>query len=128
MLKQEAEKIARPIIKAVVDCIADRRYKDLILYAEFKDGNSLELFEECTEDFLEINNLPHFDRYGIPYNFSPNPEYRQLNVYVYNNGTGFAVDYDFATNGEINDLTLQMEFLFTESNKIKAYILDAHVL
>lgn len=128
MLKQDAEKIAKPIIKAVVDCIADRRYEDLTLYAEFKDVNSLELFKECTEGFLKINKLPCFDRYGIPYNFSPNPEYRQLTVYVYNNGSGFAVDYDFTTNGEINDLTLQMEFLFTESNQIKAYILDAHVL
>lgn len=128
MLKQEAEKIARPIIKAVVDCIADKRYKDLTSYAEFKDSNSLELFKDCTEGFLKISNLPHFDRYGVPYNFSPNSEYSQLNVYVYNNGTGFAVDYDFTTNGVINDLTLQMEFLFTESNKIKAYILDAHVL
>lgn len=128
MLKQEAEKIVKPIIKAVVDCIADKRYEDLHLYAEFKDGNSLEIFKECTEGFLKINNLPHFDRYGVPYNLSPNPEYRQLNVYVYNNGTGFAVDYDFTTEGEINDLTLQMEFLFTEFDKIKAYILDAHVL
>lgn len=118
MLDKEAKKMAEPFVKAVVDCIADKRYEELPEYADFEDGLSLELFKELAEGFLKINELPYYDGF----------EYCRLHVYLYNDGTGFAVDYDFTTDNGLNDLTLQMDFRFTESDKMKVSITDAHVL
>ncbi|MBD5159820.1 MAG: hypothetical protein HDT23_06225 [Ruminococcus sp.] len=83
--------------------------------------------EKFIEGCLELNELSHIDKYDVPCNFNPKYEYHQLKVYVYNNGKGFATDYDLTTDSEINDFTLQMEFLFTDKG-IKAYILDVHIL
>ncbi len=43
-------------------------------------------------------------------------------------GEGFAVDYDLTTDGNPNDLTLQMEFRVDERSGITPVILDIHVL
>lgn len=128
--KEEAARIVEPVIKDVVNCIADKRYQDLSLYVVFqKDGGlTIEILKECIEGYLDLNKLPYIDRFDVPCVFRPCYEYRQLEIYIYNNGTGFAADYGLTTDGELNDLTLQMEFLLAESNKIEAFILDAHVL
>lgn len=128
MTDKEIVKIAEPIVKAVVDCIAEKRYNCIENYADFKNGWTAGDMEEFIEGCLELNQLSHIDKYGVPCNFSPAYEYNQLSAYVYNNGKGFAIDYDLTTDSKINDFTLQMEFLFTDSGVVKAYILDAHIL
>ena len=128
--KKEAKKIAEPVVRQVVNCIADKRYGDLSAYVSFSENGigSLECFIECVEGFLEINDLPHIDKFEAPCNFHPQYEYEQLSVYPYRDETGFAVDYDLTTDSEPNDLTLQMTFLWTQSHEMQAFILDAHIL
>ena len=128
MNNDAAIKIAAPVVKAVVDCIAAKRYYELNLHATIDSDMTFELFEELVEGYLEINELPYIDGYDVPCNFRPQYEYSQMTVYIYNDGSGFAVDYDFTTNGELNDLTLQMEFLISRRSEIVPVILDAHVL
>lgn len=133
MTEQEAKTLAEPIVKAIVDCIAEATYELIPDYAEFKDGWTIELLKEVTEAFLEDNELSHYDKYGVPCNFQPKYDkslYDQFSIYIFNNanGNGFAVEYDLTTNGELNDLTLKMEFLFEDNNEIKAYIEGVHVL
>ncbi|MDO4943792.1 MAG: hypothetical protein Q4E74_01170 [Ruminococcus sp.] len=60
-------------------------------------------------------------------NFRPKYEYHQLNFYHYDNGSGFWADYDLTTDCELNDLTLQMEFLYDREN-LKARLIDLHVM
>lgn len=72
-----------------------------------------------------------YDRYDVPCNFQPQYDkslYHQFAVYIYDNGTGFAVEYDLITNSEGNDLTLMMAFLFDNHKEIQAYIKGIHVL
>lgn len=38
------------------------------------------------------------------------------------------MDYDLTTDKDLNDLTLQMEFLFTKSEALTAMILGVHVM
>lgn len=129
MNNDEAKKIAEPIVKAVVDCIAAKKYYELNLHTTIDSSMTLWLFEELVEGFLEINKLPYIDGYDIPCNyFKPKNEYSQMCVYIYNDESGFAVDYDLTTDGELNDLTLQMEFLVNGRSEIIPVILDAHVL
>lgn len=125
--REEAKKAAEPIVKAVVDCVAEKRYTDIEKYAHF-DVISLSDLVEAIGSFMKYNELPYIDKYDVPCNFRPQSEYCQFECYIYRDGSGFKVDYDFTTNKELNDLTLQMEFIYTESQTLTARILDAHVL
>lgn len=127
MNKQEAEQLAKPVVKEIVNCISEKRYADIEKYAEFEDL-SLSDFTELIEGFLEINELPYMDRFEVPCTFNPQYEYHQLSCIIYNDGSGFHVDYDLTTDGDLNDLTLQMDFLFTESGALLVKVLDAHVM
>ncbi len=127
MNTQEAEQLAKPVVKELVNCIAEKRYADIEQYAEL-EGISLSDFKELVEGFLEINELPYIDRFEVPCTFHPQYEYHQLSCIVYRDGRGFHVDYDLTTDGELNDLTLQMDFLFTASGALAAKVLDAHVM
>jgi len=127
MSVQEAEKLAEPVVKEVINCISEKRYADIEKYARFSDL-SLSDFTELIEGFLEINELPYIDRFEVPCTFKPQYEYHQLICGVYRDGSGFWADYELTTDGELNDLTLQMEFLFTESGALVVRILDAHVM
>ena len=131
MTEQEAKKLAEPIVKEVVNCMAEDRYDLIPDYAGFQDESiTIDDFKGWADDYLKDNELSHYDKYGVPNNFQPNYDkslYHQFSVYLYNDGSGFEVDYDLTTDSEINDLTLIMEFLFADSG-VKAYIVDIHVL
>ena len=127
MHDEEARKIVEPIVREVVDCIAEKRYSDIEKYAEF-DSISLADFEWVIEDYLNLNELPYIDKFDVECNFKPQYEYHQLDCITYNDGSGFHMDYGLTTDSELNDLTLQMEFLFTDAGTLRAKILDVHVL
>ncbi len=127
MNKQEAERLAEPVVKEIVNCISEKRYSDIEEYAEF-EGISPSEFAESIDGFLEINELPYTDRFDVPCTFDPQYEYHQLSCIVYSDGRGFHADYDLTTDGELNDLTLRMDFLFTKSGELAVRILDAHVM
>lgn len=127
MRDEEAEKLAVPVVKEIINCIAEKRYVDIEKIAGFEDVTQ-SILEEEIEGFLEINELPYIDKFDVPCTFKPKYEYHQLSCIVYSDGSGFHMDYDLTTDGELNDLTLQMKFIFTESGTLEAKILDAHVM
>lgn len=52
---------------------------------------------------------------------------REVDLFTFNDGSGYSMDYGLTTDGEINDLTLQVEFL----KKGNGYIVsldDLHTL
>ena len=52
---------------------------------------------------------------------------QEIELFTYNDGSGYSMDYDLTTDGEKNDLTLQIEFL----KKGNGYIVsldDLHTL
>lgn len=48
-------------------------------------------------------------------------------LFVDDNDSGFHVDYDLASGGELTDMILQMEFLY-EGEGLRAVLLDFHVM
>ena len=133
MQKPDALKIAEPVVKNVVNCIAAKKYEDITKYAEFNENDSAELLGKFTEETLSLNELPYIDEYGVPCSFHPKWEtadrkYEQLEVYIFDDGTGFSVNYDLTTDGDLNDLTLQMEFTETENGSFRAVVTDIHIL
>ncbi len=74
---QEAEKLAEPVIKEVVNCISEKRYAHIEKYAELSNL-SLSDFTELIEGFLEINELSYIDGFDVPCTFRPEYEYHRL--------------------------------------------------
>lgn len=54
-------------------------------------------------------------------------ERKDLYFRAFGNGSGYHLDYDLTTNGEINDLTMQVEFLKEEDGYI-VVLDDLHTL
>ncbi|WP_032120936.1 DUF7668 domain-containing protein [Clostridium amazonitimonense] len=54
-------------------------------------------------------------------------ENRRIDIIPYKSGRGYAMDYDLTTNGEINDLTIQFEFL-VEVEGYSVSLEDLHTL
>jgi len=120
-------------VKAVVNCMADGKYQDIPRYAEF-EVDTVESFQESAEGYLKINELSHFDRYGVPCSFhvqyQNGTQYQQFEIYLGKKAekSNFSVCYDLTTDGDLNDLTLLMDFLFQEDGSLKAVITDIHVM
>lgn len=54
-------------------------------------------------------------------------ENRQIDIMLYKSGRGYAMDFDLTTNGELNDLTIQFEFL-VEAEGYSVSLVDLHTL
>lgn len=52
---------------------------------------------------------------------------QRIDIFTFNDGRGYCMDYDLTTNGEINDLTLQVEFLKEDDGYI-VVLDDLHTL
>ena len=65
MDKKDAQKIAEPVVKRVVDLIAERKYEEIPQVAELADW-SVENIREAIDGFLELNELPHMDPFDAP--------------------------------------------------------------
>lgn len=127
MDKEAAEKKAKEIVKLVVCLLSQKRYEDLADIVEM-DVLTPSDVKELVDEYLELNDLTHLDDFDVKCNFNPRYEYHQMTYYHYNDGSGFHVDYDLTTDEELNDLTLQMEFIYNEKDTLKAKLMDLHVM
>ena len=113
-----------------MDALAEKRYEDIPKLVELEE-HIQEPLEEFVAEVYQMwgwEEIPPIDpwteeRVAIP----TNPCYQQLNFYHFNNGSGLAADYDLTSDGERNDLTLQMEFLY-EGGGLRPVLLDLHVM
>lgn len=120
MIKYEVgkEKIsAGKIVEQVVNAISEENYSKIAEIVDELDCWSISEIEECAEGFKSINDLECFDNY----------EYHQLSFYKWDDGKGMSCDYDLTTDGDLNDLTLMIDFYF-EKNMLKSIFKDLHVL
>jgi len=52
---------------------------------------------------------------------------QRIDLFTFSDGRGYCMDYDLTTNGEINDLTIQVEFLKEKDGYVVA-LDDLHTL
>ena len=93
MTEQEAKNIAEPIVKEIVNGVSSGQYEHICRFATFNNGCSDVIMKEMLEGYLAVNVLSHYDEYDVP--FIGNRS--RLDVYVFDSGKGFAVDYDLST-------------------------------
>ncbi|MBY6915767.1 MULTISPECIES: hypothetical protein [Clostridium] len=118
---------AEKIVEKVVNSISEANYSKITEIVDDLDCLTISEIEECAEGFKSINHLERFDSYGIACSFKPKYEYHQLKFYKWNDGNGMSCEYDLTTDGDLNDLTLMIDFYY-EENMLRSVFKDLHVL
>ena len=112
--KYKKEKVI-DVITNILKAIHLKKYEDIMNYVDESEIDDLNEFFGYVEKTLELNDFDTIDEYGVECNFHPPYEYSQLEIYDYDNQTGFAVDYDLTSNSELVYMMLQVEFLYTDN-------------
>ena len=110
---QKEEKVIE-VLKKILRAIRLNNYSEIIDCVDGSEVDDVRELLEYIDDALELNDLNKIGEYGVECNFHPNYEYSQLQVYEFNDQTGFAVEYQMTSDSELVDLTLQLEFLYQE--------------
>lgn len=112
MTEQHKEQ-AIEAVKNICHVLHEKRYEDLPSCVDEMEWDNTDEIRECIQGTLEMNDFDVFDEYGVPCNFKPQYEYHhEVTFFEYKDGSGFAVDYDLTSGGELVYLTLQLEFLY----------------
>lgn len=100
--------------KYIIQCLADNKYKEL---------ESKGILETVSEIDIKrvINEYAEDSRITVP---ADDQYMGRIDIFKYNDNTGYAVDIDIYLNNELSDLTLQVEILYSG----KVTIEDLHVL
>ncbi len=112
--KYKKEKVI-DVITNILKAIHLKKYEDIMNYVDESEIDDLNEFFYYIEKSLELNDFDTIDEYGVECHFNPPYEYSQLEIYDYDDQTGFAVDYDLTSNSELVDMVLQVEFLYTDN-------------
>ena len=113
--KYKKEKVI-DVITNILKAIHLKKYEDIMNYVDESEIDDLNEFFGYVEKTLELNDFDTIDEYGVECNFHPPYEYSQLEIYDYDNQTGFAVDYDLTSNSELVYMMLQVEFLYSDND------------
>ena len=117
------------VIEVITNILKDihlKNYEDIKNYVDEFEIDDLNEFFGYVEKTLELNDFDTIDEYGVACNFHPPYEYPQLEIYDYNDHSGFAVDYEMTSNSELVDMTLQLEFLYTKDGyKVRFLNIDS---
>ena len=110
---QNEEKVIE-VLKKILRAIHLNNHRDIMDCVDGSEVDDVKELLEYIDDSLQLNNFDKIDEFGVECKFHPNYEYSQLQVYEFNDQTGFAVEYQMTSDSELVDLTLQLEFLYQE--------------
>ena len=99
---QNEEKVIEAL-KKILRAIHLNNYRDIM---DCVDGSKVDDVRELLEyidESLQLNDFDKIDEYGVECNFHPNYEYSQLQVYEFNDQTGFVVEYAMTSDSELED-------------------------
>lgn len=100
------------ILKRVLSDLHQKKYKNILKYVDTQDDfDLLDFLENDLEDTLEDYGYEALDEYGTL--VDEDDKIERLDIYEFNDGTGFSVDYFLSADQELTDLVLQLDFLYT---------------
>lgn len=110
------KEIIKNFCREIVDAIADCNYISTFEKVDESNEWNAKLLSEVIENFKEDNDIPRIDKYDVQCTFNPKysdgSAYRQEDIYIFNDNSGFGYEYQLTTDGEPNDLVLSLQFLF----------------
>ena len=113
LLNESHRALAIETVKNILHVLHEKRYQDLPSCVDEMEWADTDEIRECIQGTLELNDFDTFDEYGVPCTFQPEYEYHhEVMFFEYNDGSGFAVDYELTSGGELTYLCLQLKFLY----------------
>ncbi|MDE6471157.1 MAG: hypothetical protein K2L19_09085 [Eubacterium sp.] len=115
-LKMEYREQAIAVLEKILKAFHNKEFSDVQVIVDESEIDDLEDFlTEFMQGTLELNDFDAVDEYGAEYHFNPQYEYSQLSIELYNDKSGFYLEYDMTSNGKLVDMVLQLKFIFTEN-------------
>jgi len=129
-VKGSEKEQAREVIEKIVNAISEGNYGIIEGLVDNMNSWTTEFIHEIIESYKEDNEIV-FDKYGTPCSFNPiymdKSVYQQEKFYYWINAEGFGYVYDFTSNGDLNDLSLLVDFHY-KGNEMEVSLSDLHVL
>ena len=108
------------ILKNILFFLHNKDFKSVeSIISDSKIDDIEEYLNEYFQKSLELNGYDTIDQYGVKCLFNPPYQYSQLDIYDYNDGSGFLLEYAMTSNGNLVDMSLQLEFMYDENKAIK---------
>jgi len=109
------KEIIKKLSREIVNAIAIGNYKMVLEKVDDTKNWNIDILSEVINCFKEDNDLGEIDSYGVECTFKPNykdgSQYIQEDIFTFNDNSGFGYEYHLTTNGDPNDLVLNIEFL-----------------
>jgi hypothetical protein len=113
----------RTFAKEIVNAIAEGQYGLIPQKLDDMGGWDIEFLSQTIESFKSDNGYEHIDGYDVPCTYSPQYAngslYTQEDIFEYVGGGSYGIEYALTTDGQPNDLTLQMKFDLVSDSEIK---------
>lgn len=108
------------VLKNILFLLHNKDFKSIKSIISDSEIDDLEEYlNEYLQGSLELNGYDTIDQFGVKCLFNPPYQYSQLDIYDYNDGSGFLLEYAMTSNGNLVDMSLQLEFLYTENKTVK---------
>lgn len=103
------------ILKRLLSDLHNKKYEDIVKYVETSDDLDLmDYLKNDLEDTLEDYGYEALDEYGTL--VDEDDKIERLDIYEFNDGTGFSIDYILSADQELTDFVLQLDFVYTNKS------------
>lgn len=103
------------ILKRLLSDLHNKKYEDIVKYVETSDDLDLmDYLKNDLEETLEDYGYEAIDEYGTL--IEEEDKIERLDIYEFNDGTGFSIDYILSADQELTDFVLQLDFLYTNKS------------
>ena len=103
------------ILKRLLSDLHNKKYEDIVKYVETSDDLDLmDYLKNDLEETLEDYGYEAIDEYGTL--IEEEDKIERLDIYEFNDGTGFSIDYILSADQELTDFVLQLDFVYTNKS------------
>ena len=103
------------ILKRLLCDLHNKKYEDIVKYVETSDDLDLmDYLKNDLEETLEDYGYEAIDEYGTL--IEEEDKIERLDIYEFNDGTGFSIDYILSADQELTDFVLQLDFVYTNKS------------
>ncbi|WP_160680563.1 hypothetical protein [Clostridium sp. C8-1-8] len=110
------EEIIKNFCSEIINAISDGNYSTVFEKVDEAKDWDVTLLSDVIEHFKEDNDLQGIDKYDVPCTFNPKysdgSKYKQEDIFLFNDNSGFGYEYHITTDGAPNDLVLSLQFIF----------------
>lgn len=125
MIEDKQRAFAIEILKNILHILHEKNFADIFSATdECAVENPEDFLTEFVQGTLELNGFDTIDEYGAECSFKPQYAYSQLSMDEYSDNSGFYIEYEMTSGGELVDMVLQLDFLYNKDLTLKSVLKD----